>query len=290
MSNVNVQTMIDARNLSRTNELLGRSLNRLSSGTRIVRPSDDPGSIGTAGKIAAQNKRVQAASINVQNAVSFVQSSTGFMQGISQVLSRMSELGQYASDVLKSPADLALYDAEFKQLQQQLRQTIGGTTAEIGGTEGVDKPLGSFNGIVLFGPNSAGMTVASSSQAGDNIVVPEANLRQNPMLALFAQDAGGNFLLSVTSPGITQQANDAIGDLGDKLAILGAVGSRLEFASSALMVEGENLGAALSRIQDVDIAAESTRMTRYNILAQSGTAMLSQANQAPKSVLKLLEG
>jgi len=206
------------------------------------------------------------------------------------LLSRMSELTQSATDATKSTQDRALYQAEFTQIQDQLRQTIGGTTAEIGGTTGVTKPLGMFNGLDLYGPNASGITIASGSHPGDSITIPETNLRNGAMLELFKQDAAGNYTLSVTDPTATKKITDAIGDMADERSILGGVGSRLEFAAGSLAVESQNITSAVSRIQDVDVAQESTQLTKYNLLLQSRTAMLSQANQSPKSVLKLLQG
>jgi flagellin len=261
----------------------------LSSGSRIVVPSDDSAGVGRAEKLSAQNKRVQAAMTNVQNATSFAQTSDGFMSKMSDMLSRLSELSRYASDVMKNPSDLALYQSEFSSLQQQLRQTIGGSTSEIGGTTGVAKPLGMFNGNTLFGANPGGMTIATGPSPGDNITIPETNLRDGAMNQIINQDSSGNFTLSVTDPTAVQKITDAIDDLAGERANLGGVQSRLQLAASTLTVEGENLTSAISRIQDVDVAEESTRLSKYNILNQSGAAMLSQANQAPQAVLKLLQ-
>ncbi|MBK9990300.1 MAG: flagellin [Verrucomicrobia bacterium] len=287
--NVKMQTLADARELGHINELLGRSLGRLSSGTRISSPADDPAGVGSIAKLEAQSKRTQAAITNVQNAASYVQSSTGFMASMNGILSRMSELTQYAADGLKNAEDISLYQAEFQELQDQLRQTIGGTTAEIGGTTDLTKPLGSFNNLPLYGPNAAGLSIASGSHAGDVIKIPETNLRDGAMLQLFQQDSSGNYSLSVTSAGATQKITDAIGDLADERSMLGGVDSRLELAAGSLAVENQNLYSAVSRIQDTDVATESTRLTKLNILLESGTAILTQANQSPKSVLQLLQ-
>lgn len=291
MSSVNVQsqTLSAARELGHINLLLGRSLSRLSSGNRLSGGADDPAAVGSVGKLDAQEKRAQAASVNVQNASSFVQTSVGFIASIANVLSRLSELSQYAKDGMKNTEDLALYQTEFKQLQDQLRQTIGGTTAEIGGTTSINTPLGSFNKIPLYGPNATGMSIASGSKAGDTIVIPETNLRDGAMLEVFKQDASGNYTLSVTDPTAVTKITSAISDLADERSVLAGVGSRLEFAAGTLAVESQNITAAVSRIQDVDVASESTRLSKLNILLESGAAMLSQANQAPQAVLKLLE-
>ena len=211
------------------------------------------------------------------------------MASMNGILSRMSELTQFASDGMKNPEDIGLYQAEFKELQDQLRQTIGGTTAEIGGTTDITKPLGSFNNIPLYGPNPTGLSIASGSHAGDVINIPETNLRNGAMLQLLQQDASGNYSLSVTSTGGTQKITDAMSDLANERSVLGGVDSRLELAAGSLTVENQNLYSAVSRIQDTDVATESTRLSKLNILLQSGTAILSQANQSPKSVLQLLK-
>jgi flagellin len=285
---LNTQALQDARTLSRTRELLGRSIARLSSGLRIVGASDDPAGFSLAEKLSAQNQRVDAAAINVQNAVSYVQTTDGFLGSMGKLLSRMYELVTLAQDPLKNGGDLALYQQEFSQLQQQLRSTIGGNTSDIGGTYSITKPLGSFNGRALFGPNASGTIIATGQAATQRLTIPETNLRDGAMLALFVQDAAGQFTMSVTDAGALQAISNGLNDLGDERATLGAIGSRLEFAADSLAKESESLAAAVSKIRDVDVASESTRLTKYNLLNESGTAMLTQATQSPRSVLRLL--
>jgi flagellin len=291
MSTINVrnQTLADAQKLGRIHELLGKSLSRLSSGVRITSPSSDPAGVGSIGKLEGEHKRSKAASVNVQNASSLVQSSVGFLASMGDIVTRMSELAALSSDGLKSASDISLYQTEFKQLQDQLRLTIGGTTAEIGGTTAVNAPLGSFNGNPLYGPNAAGISIASSPHSGENIIIPETNLRDGAMLGIIQQDASGNYLLSATSLTATTQLDGALDEIANERSVLGGVGSRLEFAAGTLTVASQNITSAVSRIQDTDVATESTRLSKLNILLESGTAMLSQANQAPQAVLKLLQ-
>jgi flagellin len=110
------------------------------------------------------------------------------------------------------------------------------------------------------------------------------------MLGIISQDNTGVYNLASTDSDSIQKITDAIQHVATQRATLGAAQSRLELASTTLQVENENLSAAISRIRDVDVAEESTQYARYNILVQSGTAMLAQANQTPQSVLKLLQG
>ncbi len=287
--NTNIQAIAAARNLTASQEMLGRSLTRLSSGTKIVNPSDDAAGLAVSEKLDAQNKRVKAATTNVQNAISYVQTADGFMSGMTKILSRMSELAILAKDVTKNSADVSLYQEEFNALQDQLRETIGGTTAEIGGTADIDTPLGAFNGITLFGANASGLTVTIGQAVGQDMTIPESNLRDDAMLDIIDQNGSGVYALAVTDSDAIGKITAAIQDVATERASLGASQSRLELAAKTLQVEYENLGAAISRIRDVDVAEESTQYAKYSILVQSGTAMLAQANQTPKSVLSLLQ-
>jgi flagellin len=232
---------------------------------------------------------VRAATTNVQNAISYVQTADGFKSGMTKILSRLSELAILAKDVTKNPTDIALYQQEFSALQDQLRATIGGTTAEVGGTADVDTPLGAFNGITLFGSNGSGLTVTIGQAIGQEMTITDSNLRTGGMLGIIQQDSSGAYTLDSTDPDSIQKITDAIQHVAQQRASLGAAQSRLELASTNLQVEFENLSSAISRIRDVDVAEESTQYAKYNILVQSGTAMLAQANQTPKTVLQLLQ-
>lgn len=289
--NTNIQAMAAARSLSASQEMLGRSLTRLSSGSKIVNPSDDAAGLAVSEKLDAQNRRVRAATTNVQNAISYIQTADGFMSGMTKILSRMSELAILAKDVTKNSTDIALYSKEFVALQDQLRATIGGGS-EIGG-EAIDTPLGAFNGQILFGSaNTEDITVTIGQAVGQEMKVPKPNLRSGAMLEMIEQTgtaANSPFTLPLTSPDAIEYITNAIQHVATERAGLGASQSRLELASTTLSIESENLASAISRIRDVDVAEESTQLARYNVLVQSGTAMLAQANQSPLSVLKLLQ-
>ena len=287
--NTNIQAITAARNLNASQEMLGRSLTRLSSGSKIVNPSDDAAGLAVSEKLDAQNRRVRAATTNVQNAISYVQTADGFMSGMTKILSRMSELAILAKDVTKNASDIDLYQQEFSALQDQLRATIGGTTAEIGGTTPVGTPLGAFNGISLFGSDSGGLSVTIGQAVGQEMTIDSTNLRTGGMLEIIQQDGTGDYTLASTDSDVIAKITDAIQHIAQQRASLGASQSRLELASTTLQVEYENLSSAISRIRDVDVAEESTQFAKYNILVQSGTAMLAQANQTPKTVLQLLQ-
>jgi flagellin len=288
--NTNIQAIAAARNLNASQEMLGRSLSRLSSGSKIVNPSDDAAGLAVSEKLDAQGRRVKAAVTNVQNAISYVQTADGFMSGMTKILSRMSELAILAKDVTKNPTDIDLYSQEFTALQDQLRASIGGATGDIGGSADIATPLGAYNGIALFGSTTGnGLTVTIGQAVGQEMSIPSSNLRDGDMLAIIEQDAAGAYTLDLTDSGAIGAITDAIQDVATERASLGASQSRLELAATTLQVEYENLSSAISRIRDVDVAEESTQFAKFNILVQSGTAMLAQANQTPKSVLQLLQ-
>ena len=287
--NTNIQAIAAARNLNRSQEMLGRSLNRLSSGSKIVKPSDDAAGLAVSEKLDAQALRVTAASTNVQNAISYIQTADGYMGSMTKILSRMSELGSLSKDVTKNSSDLDLYEEEFSALQDQLRSTIGGSTSEIGGTAGITAPLGQFNGMTLFGANPAGISLAIGQAVGQDMTIGESNLRTGAVQGLISQDSSGHYAVQARDSGTIAAITAAIQQIASQRATLGASQSRLELAGTTLQIESENLSSAISGIRDVDVASESTQMAKYNILVQSGTAMLAQANQMPESVLKLLQ-
>jgi len=278
-----------ANGLGRTQEFLGRSIARLSSGERILQPSDDPQGLGTLEKLDSQARRNQAASTNVQNAISHVQATDGMIATIGNALTRLSELATRAKDPLQSPEDVALYQEEFQSVLQQLRDTVGGTTAEIGGSSDVSDPIGVFNGRQLFG-GGGGLIVNVGPLPEQTVTLPASDFRSGALAALITQDASGEFLLRVDDQSAVSALGGAIDHVASERAEIGAVQSRFVLLSQTLTVEGENLGAAVSRIRDADVATETTQLTKLKLLGEMGTAMLTQANQSPKSVLRLLEG
>jgi flagellin len=277
--NTNINAINATRNLNESNAMLSRSLARLSSGSKIVKPSDDAAGLAVSEKLQAQNARLMAANTNVQNAQSYVQTADGFLKSMNQMLTRMSELTAMAKDVTKNSSDIDLYNAEFVALKAQLLGTIG---------DGTTTPLGSFNGISLFGPNATGLVVTIGEATTQTMTISEINLRAttSAVAQLVSLVGAGGF--DVRNSGALVVS--AIQQIANERATLGAAQSRLEVASAQLQVQYENLEAAISRIRDVDVAEEATALAKAQILVQSGTAMLAQANSVPQSVLRLLQG
>lgn len=264
--NTNVQAQAASSNLQSSQAMLSKSLSRLSSGSKIVNPADDAAGLAVASRLDAQVSRLDAAKSNVGNAISFTQVQDGFMKKIAKAFDRMSELAILSQDVTKSDADRALYNAEFDQLSQYVQNTS-------------DKD---FNGVSLFSTTPLNVTVDSE---GGTFTMNGIDMATSNYTNVYSAD------ISTTGAAATalQTVKNAITTLATDRANIGAYQSRLNYTSEQLVVTKENLTAASSRIKDVDVAEESTQYARYNILVQSGTAMLAQANQLPQSVLRLLQ-
>ena len=265
--NNNYGANLAARILGESSKNLQKSLSRLSSGSRIASPSDDAAGVGVAMKFGAQINRIQAARDNVGNAVAFAQTQDGFLEKIGNALDRMSELAMLAQDETKTSQDLALYDKEYTKLEEFI--------TAIGNKD--------FNGVSLFNANSS-MSVT---------VGADGSKFSTTSIAV----AASSHVTAATGSSITNAANaataltnvkGAISALAGFRADVGANMSRLEAEGSSLSVLKDNLSAARSRIADVDVAQESANFARQQILVQSGTAMLAQANVLPQSALRLI--
>jgi len=269
--NTNVSAMNSSRLLNASTTSLTKSLVRLASGTRIVSPEDDAAGMAQSVKFDAQINRNSAANINVQNAVSFSQTQDGFLQKVQKSLDRMSELSVLSQDTTKTNSDLSNYNAEFVQLQSYIS----------------DITSKQFNGVSLFASTGLGVTVNSDAVTfGMN----QADLAGATSTGVLNAYSGISISTSTAAYSALNQIKTAIQALANMRANVGANLQRLNLTSEQLVILNENLSAANSRIKDVDVAQESTEFAKYNILVQSGTAMLAQANLLPQSALRLLGG
>lgn len=283
--NTNTASSMAAYNLSGTNAQLQRSLQRLSSGSRINSSFDDAGGLAVSMKLSASIRRTEATQANVNNALSLLQTQDGVLKNAEKVVGRMAELVQLATDVTKSTNDTALYKTEFKSLQSQLGSIIGEE----------------FNGVSMFTngasatPSTAATLQVVTSHDGDQSI----NITKQDLGAVgyyVGTAAGGSAQIdadvafgSVTgAKNAISNVSEAIQNLATLRANNGSEQSRLTFAADMLAINRTNLESANSRIADLDIASESANLARLNILQQAGTAMLAQANMSSQSVLRLL--
>jgi flagellin len=263
--NTNISAQTTAQLLGQTNALLSKSLARLSSGSKITTPADDSAGLAVSMKLRAQMSRIDAALNNMGNAISLNQTQDGYLIKVSDALNRMSELSILSQDVTKSTSDLALYNQEF--------QTLASFISTVATKE--------FNGVSLF--NGANLNVTVDSEA-NTFTMTGINLTSATYTALSADNI-------TTRPAAVDALNDikaTMAQLAADRATLGANIESLNYFSDQLGTLKNNLSAANSRIVDVDVATESTEYAKYNILVQTGTAMLAQANALPQTALKLL--
>jgi len=301
--NTNSAAVTASYNLSRNNAALQKSLSRLSSGKRIVQTSDDAGGLAVSMKLKASINRMQGVANNIQNAVSYLDVQDGVLQGAASIVSRMAELKSLSQVVLKNSSDIANYNTEFKNLQVQLYQisqekfngvslfaikaTGGSTNAVFGGGNTKDNTVSIYtteNGS--SGPIVSLSKAALLSALTFNSTDVKTNLAFGATGKTLAATSGASSVdLSTLTVSFFTQAIENIASLR---AENGGAVSRLNFALEQANRTKANLEAANGRIMDVDIAAESTRLAKYNILVQASASMLAQANVAPNAALMLI--
>jgi len=264
--NTNMAAITSANNLNNSTNMLNNSLAELSSGSKIVNPSDDPAGLAESISLNAQIGQTQAANDNVSNAVSFLQTQDGYLSQVGSALDQMSQLAVESQDVTKTDSERSDYQKEFSTLAGYITDTA----------------TKDFNGVSLFSGSTLAVTTDGS---GDTFNMTGIDLGASQYTGATSADVststGATSALTAVTTAITQLATDR--------ATVGANEERLTYTGDELGVLQDNLTAANSQLTDVDVATESTKYAQYQILVQSGTSMLAQANQNPQSVLKLLQ-
>jgi flagellin len=308
--------------LSKNNDALQKSLDRLSSGRKITQPSDDAGGLAVSMKMKGEIDNLTGAANNVSNALSFLQVQDGILDSVAQIVSRMGELKGLTQDVLKSPSDIATYDSEFQDLQQQLH----------------DLSVSTFNSVTMFANDPAAGngfdTGGSLNKSSSNLNVSGAGGVQTEIskslllsaltvdvvytagvftstnsstttwsdAATVVDDSAGTptsgvaYLAVDTAGNVTNLGNlhagvftKALENLASLRAQNGGEASRLQFEQENIATQAANMEAALGRILDVDIAAETTNLAKQQILVQASASMVAQANSANQVALMLLQ-
>ena len=252
--------------LEQSSSALSKSLSELSSGSKITTPADDSAGLAVSMNLVAQEGRNTAASNNIANAISFNQTQDGYLAQVTTALDRMSELAIQSQDVTKSNSDRSLYNQEYSTLASYVQNVS---------TE-------DFNGVSLFAGTSAGVTIDSS---GDKFTMQGIDLTGTTFQSSTFGDVS-----TISDAGTALKAvQGAISQIATDRATLGSNEETLTNYSDQLSTLNNNLAAANSQIMDVDVATQSTQYAKENILVQTGTAMLAQANSLPNIALKLLQ-
>ena len=262
------------RTLTQNRRAMDKSFEKLSSGSRITRAGDDAAGLAISENLIAQVRGLRQAKRNAQDGISLIQVSEGGLNEISNILIRLRELAvQAASDTI-GDTERKFTDREFQSLKEEIDRISNATefngTPLLNGRAGIlEFQVGTRNNPILdrivYNGEMANATLASLKLGGESV----------------ATKLGSQTSLAVI--------DDALVQINSIRSDLGAMQNRLQSTINNLAIADENLSSANSRIRDVDVAEESSEMTRNNILLQAGTSVLAQANFASKLALKLLE-
>lgn len=282
--NHNMSAMFSQRTLGHTNLKNTKNIEKLSSGLRINRAGDDASGLAVSEKMRSQIRGLNKASKNAQNGISFIQVAEAYLQETTDVIQRMRELSVQAANGIYSAEDRMYIQVEVSQLVAEVDRIASHAQ---------------FNGMNM-------LTGRFAQETGENTVTASmwfhigANMDQRTRVyigtmtakALGVRNVGNEEILTIETPADANRSigilDEAIKRINKQRADLGGYQNRLEHTVVGLDIAAENLQAAESRIRDVDMAKEMVDYTKNQILTQSGTAMLAQANQSTQSVLTLL--
>lgn len=277
--NHNLAAINSHRVLKFQNEEVNKNMEKLSSGLRINRAGDDASGLAVSEKMRSQINGLRQAERNAEDGMSFIQTTEGFLSITNDLIQRIRVLAVQSSNGIYTPEDRQMIQVEVSQLIDEVDRIA--SQAEF-------NKMNLLQGDFARGSRTASMWfhVGANQHQRERVYVATMTSR-----ALNLKKQDGSLLTLSTAEG----ANDALGTLDDALnkiskqrANLGAYFNRLEHTAKGLMNAYENTQASESRIRDADMAEETVAFTKNQILVQSGTAMLAQANVRPQSVLSLL--
>jgi flagellin len=265
----NISAVFANRQLYNTNLELSRSIEKLSSGVRINRASDDPAGLAISEKMRSQIRGLYQAGRNSEDAISFIQTAEGALQEVHSILHRIRELAIQSANGIYTTEDRAQMEVEVSQLLQEIDRISTSTE---------------FNKFKILN----GSRVSIQFHIGAN-----ADQSVKMMVGTMNTQSLGIKALTLSTPESSNSAlsyvDKAVNTVSFQRAQLGASQARLEHTVKSLAVAHENMLAAESRVRDTDFASEIIQFTKNKLLMQTGTAMLAQANLNPQTVLELLK-
>lgn len=267
----NISSMVARRNLELSNKGLGKTINRLSTGLRINQASDDAAGLAISNRLRADIKVQQQAVRNANDGISIISVADGALEEVANLLTRAAELAEQAasdtSGLDNSQSKLAL-DDEYKSIQTELDRLSNYVK---------------FNGRSLFGAGGTSFDV-KVGEGLDTVITIQTSSISTTVLGIGTD----NLQTRAAASAALDNISNAINTVSRQRGRLGAVYARFETTISTLNVTTENLTAAESQVRDADVSQEVISLTKYQILTQSGTAALAQANAAAQNVLQLL--
>lgn len=272
----NISSLTAQRHMRDTRRMLDQSLERLSSGYRINKAGDDAAGLAISEKLSSRIRGLLQAQRNANDGVSLVQTAEGALGEVQNILTRMSELGvQAASDTI-GPQERVYVDKEYQALKQELDRITNSTefngTHLLDGTGGILDIQINTGGKNLLGVDRISYDAFKSDVSTDRLGIADVQVQTK---------AGAQYSLT--------KITNALDYVSGLRADLGVLQNRLMTVMSNIGVSVENLGAANSRIRDVDIATESSEFTKNNVLLQAGTSILQHSNSIPEMALQLLK-
>jgi flagellin len=263
---------------------INKDIEKLSSGMKINKGGDDASGLAVSEKLRSQIRGLNQAEKNIENAISFIQTSEGYMSETHDIMHRVRELAVQSANGIYTEEDRMQIQVEVSQLVDEVNRIASHAQ---------------FNGMNMltgrFATEAQGGNATMFFQVGANMDQRERvfiGAMTSEALGLTGGQTGGNQTISISSP---ELANRAIGTVDAAMKIiskqradLGAYQNRFEMAAKGVAIAAENMQAAESLIRDTDIATQMVEYTKNQILTQSGTAMLAQANTKPQTVLQLL--
>lgn len=295
-------------NYTQNVEGMKNSMSKLSTG--MIRNVDDPAGIGISERMRAQISGTSMARQNTENAVSLLQTADSWLQKVNDMVNRMKALA-IESEGIMSKADKDNVQTEFKAMQEEITRITSKYTS-----------AAKFNGLYLFrGGNGVAVVTNDSVQTGNISVQVGADLNQKIELTLknlqvsntsvigtvhaYSYGSGTSVMasshtsvtwasiidtakMSVSNSNVIGKIDSAIDFIANARASMGAQQKRVENTRAGLLTYEDNLRSAESKIRDIDMAAETTQFSKYQVLTNASNAMLAQANQLPSMVLQLL--
>jgi len=273
--NTNVASINAQRSLFNTTNMLSKSLEKLSSGLRINRAGDDAAGLAISEGLKSDIRALQQASRNAADGISMIQTAEGGLEEVSGILIRLRELAEQSASETLGDAERGYLDNEFQALVSEVTRIADST--EFNGTSLLDGSNASLDIQVGIGTTS---TSQVTIELGSGMAAADLGLST---VGIDGAD-NTNALAAITA------LDTATASVSAQRSTFGAAQNRLESTIRNIGMTVENLSAANSRIRDVDIAAETSQMTSYQILQQAGVAVLAQANATPQLALQLLRG
>ena len=268
--NTNVSSINTRRHLANSTNMFNKSMEKLSSGLRINRAGDDAAGLAISENLKSDIRALDQAARNAADGISLIQTAEGSLDEVSNILLRMKELAEQSLNGTLSDTDRGYLNAEYSALSSEINRI----------SDGVD-----FNGVKLLdgSGNTVDIQVGIGTETSDSVEVDLGDDLDATALGLSSTIDSSSGASSAMS-----EIDDAISTITSARSDFGAIQNRLESSIRNINMTSENLAAANSRIRDVDIARETSRMTSYQILQQAGVSMLAQANMSSSLAMALL--